>query len=323
MSFSFDNLAGLTPIGQSKPFPLLYGIKWRADGILKKRTPAEIGRAATQIQEAITSFKEESVAEETERYIKRLCEEGGWELHYLADDRSGDNYMPTEDEIRDLINNWPSWAADRPRIPAAEDIPDFDALQEVLCNGYPFDHIEDFSSAWEAEMYAVLALMKLEEAAAALYLPPEEKTDNGTLIYRSRHPWKTSAIVDAANLMIEATEIICWAERELSDVQLRKLRDEERDRLTEKIKVETLKENGRLGGNSRLPDNRKARKFVVCEWIKHRDAYDGNKSSFARVYVKRVFNEFEVIITEKQMREVWLKDDPLSTSKRAGLLEGG
>ncbi len=55
---------------------------------------------------------------------------------------------------------------------------------------------------------------------------------------------------------------------------------------------------------------RAAMEFVVAEWKKHRDEYAGNKSEFSRHYVKRVFNELGITVTEKQMREVWLKDPP-------------
>lgn len=53
---------------------------------------------------------------------------------------------------------------------------------------------------------------------------------------------------------------------------------------------------------------RVAKVFVQREWAMHRAAYDNNKSAFSRHYVKRVLNELDVNITEKQMREIWLKD---------------
>lgn len=68
--------------------------------------------------------------------------------------------------------------------------------------------------------------------------------------------------------------------------------------------------------------NHKARAFVETEWAKHRAAYDNNKSAFSRDYVKRVFNELDVTVTEKQMREVWLKDTP-SASKPDGMSANG
>lgn len=68
--------------------------------------------------------------------------------------------------------------------------------------------------------------------------------------------------------------------------------------------------------------HRQAKAFVVAEWGLHRIAYDNNKSAFTRDYVKRVLNEMDVHVTEKQMREVWLKDTP-PASKPDGLPAGG
>jgi hypothetical protein len=51
-----------------------------------------------------------------------------------------------------------------------------------------------------------------------------------------------------------------------------------------------------------------AKKFVQDEWEKHAQAYDWNKSEFARHYVRRLLNERQVKVTEKQLRDVWLKD---------------
>ena len=56
--------------------------------------------------------------------------------------------------------------------------------------------------------------------------------------------------------------------------------------------------------------HRKAREFVRAEWGLHRSNYDNNKSAFARDYVRRVWNEMNVSVTEKQLREVWLRDAP-------------
>ena len=52
-----------------------------------------------------------------------------------------------------------------------------------------------------------------------------------------------------------------------------------------------------------------AKAFVQAEWQAHRSAYSENKSDFARAYARRVLNEFGFRIGEKQMREVWLKDE--------------
>ena len=54
--------------------------------------------------------------------------------------------------------------------------------------------------------------------------------------------------------------------------------------------------------------------FVKAEWAKHRTAYRGNKSEFARAYSRRVLNEHGVKVTDKQIREVWLKNPPIASN---------
>jgi hypothetical protein len=62
---------------------------------------------------------------------------------------------------------------------------------------------------------------------------------------------------------------------------------------------------------------RAAFEWVIAEWVAHSAAYEGNKSAFARDYSRRVKLEHGISITEKQMREVWLRDTP-SASTPAG-----
>jgi nicotinic acid phosphoribosyltransferase len=66
------------------------------------------------------------------------------------------------------------------------------------------------------------------------------------------------------------------------------------------------KEMKRRGG-MRYAKNKEPKLFVQSEWLKHKEAYENNKTDFVEKYRKRVWNEYEVKITEKQMREVWLK----------------
>ena len=54
--------------------------------------------------------------------------------------------------------------------------------------------------------------------------------------------------------------------------------------------------------------------FLKAEWAKHRLAYQGNKSEFARVYSRLVLNEHGVKVTDKQIREVWLKNTPVASN---------
>lgn len=51
----------------------------------------------------------------------------------------------------------------------------------------------------------------------------------------------------------------------------------------------------------------KAKTFIQGEWERHRRDYGGNKSAFARGYVSRLKRELGVDVTEKTIRERWLK----------------
>lgn len=56
-----------------------------------------------------------------------------------------------------------------------------------------------------------------------------------------------------------------------------------------------------------------AREWIWSEWIAYRNDYDDNKTAFSRDYVKRLKNEHGVTITDRQMREVWLKTAPVAS----------
>jgi hypothetical protein len=52
---------------------------------------------------------------------------------------------------------------------------------------------------------------------------------------------------------------------------------------------------------------RKAMDFVKVEWERYKDDYENNKSAFARDYSRRVLNEYGIKVTERNLRERWLK----------------
>lgn len=90
------------------------------------------------------------------------------------------------------------------------------------------------------------------------------------------------------------------------------------DRLNEGFKKLRAVKNANLLHSK----GREAKLFVRNEWKLHSAEYKENKSSFARVYVRRVREKFDVTVTEKQLREVWLKHNP-PTSRPAGMLADG
>lgn len=76
------------------------------------------------------------------------------------------------------------------------------------------------------------------------------------------------------------------------------------------------KKQASAGGYAKYKKHPTAKEFVQHEWLQHSEAYEGNKSAFARDYVRRVKNELDVTVTEKTLREVWLRT-PVA-SKQAG-----
>lgn len=82
------------------------------------------------------------------------------------------------------------------------------------------------------------------------------------------------------------------------------------------------KEDARMKALKGHSKRRMAKGFVISEWEAHREAYGYNKSAFARDYTRRVFHEYSISVTEKQMREVWLLD-ALPASKPDGLQADG
>lgn len=75
-------------------------------------------------------------------------------------------------------------------------------------------------------------------------------------------------------------------------------------------------DSARAKADKRFAPYRKAEAFVKKAWSEEKQNYNNNKSDFVRTYVKIVANKFNdakgspLKITEKQMREVWLKDSP-------------
>ena len=145
----YKNLEELGPYGLSKPFMGLFSVKWRADQILKKRGIDEWKNAAPVLQCWISELKESRLKEDVDHYIHErsawLSIEGGWELAYLERDPFDLDQVDkavTEDEIRNLLRNWPPCAEEKPDFPTKADLNDLDALQDILCSGYPYDDIE-------------------------------------------------------------------------------------------------------------------------------------------------------------------------------------
>lgn len=312
----------------STPYRGLYLVKWRAGQLLKKRSAAAINAAAAWLDVNMAEFKEATTAEETEKYIHDrasfLSTEGGWELAYLPMDHDeywyGVRRSVSYDEIRHLLENWPSYADVQPDLPSSEDIDDLYALGEILCNGYPYDSIDGCEGASETELYAVLALMQLDYAASDIRASRGEHEIVGAVSENEQ----SRRLIRAANHIIEATETICYAERNLSEEQSRLRRESLQDEVVKAARVAVA----RAGGRARHGASNEAREWVRVQWQEHRQAYENNKSEFARHYMALVRERFvtrkgaPLRITDKTIREVWLSDSP-AAGKTAGQQAAG
>jgi uncharacterized membrane protein len=315
VSSYFTHLERIPSQSLSTPFPGLWAVQWRAGKILKSRSTAARTEAAIWLEQSIAEHKETITAQAIEEYIHRrasvLVEEGGWELGYLPIDADeywhGVRAPVSYGEIRHLLENWPADADDRLGLPTTEDIDDLWALGEILCSGSPYDDIGGCEGASEAEMYAVLALMQLELAASAMSGCRNAAASSSPVAAST-----VKKLIQAANHIVSATEAICYAERNVSDEQSRILREQMR----EDVLKSARKAVARAGGEARHGASKQAREWVQSEWRTHREAYEHNKSEFARHYMALIRDKFvtragePLKITDKTIREVWLADSP-------------
>ncbi|MGJ7533908.1 hypothetical protein [Variovorax sp. ZT5P30] len=295
-----------------KHFPALPAVRWRAERILKNRTEEQIDRAAEAVEEWIGELRAQRHAEATEEFIKseaaRIYYQGGWELQYLpggTEDPDGYPIPYSEQDIRHLLENWPSWADDRPSFPK-DDMADFDTLEEVLNSEYPYGPVEGFESAVDAEFYAVLALTKVTEAEWRLHIN-EKQTENGIRIHAGELPWKVSDAVAVGALLVEAMEIICHAERNLSDAQLSKMRADMHAKLEMQIRQDARTEIGKAGAAAKLAkDPKQFEKAAVREcwnaWQADPSRYKG-VAAFARDMLQKFERLESQPVIERWCRE--------------------
>ena len=92
-----------------------------------------------------------------------------------------------------------------------------------------------------------------------------------------------------------------------------------------RLKLQTLElsakvrsAQARKGGLEKSAEIRLAREYVVAEWLEKSNAYGNNKSAFARDYVRLIRQKYTdrngdpLSVTEKTIREVWLKVSPVA-----------
>lgn len=89
------------------------------------------------------------------------------------------------------------------------------------------------------------------------------------------------------------------------------------------VKRATLSERATVAASARHQKTNQARDWVRMEWGQHAQAYGGNKSEFSRHYARRLANERGVTVTEKTIRESWLRDTPSASKPPRLQADGG
>lgn len=323
---SLDKLGGY----RDRPFPNFARVHVGALGLLYEQSVEVVEIATSEIKNAIDDFKKTYVLDATERQMGRLYEEGGWELAYLPGSNE-ENFYPTRDEILELIHNWPCDAADQLCLPVHDDIDDLEALRGLILDDRfhhfvkrPYSGRGISAQISAAEAFAVLALIKLDEAASFL-LKPEIAVKKGRHARSNSTRWKKETLISASNLVIEATEIVFFAREQLSIEEQYKLRTKERETSLSQAEFEASARTklSKLALAARYAPNAEARDFVRKAWFLEREHYQHNKSKFVRSYVDIVANKFKDLkgnplkVTKKQIYEVWLRDSP-ATGTPAG-----
>lgn len=270
--------------------------------ILCDRTPIELTAAAKLIQEAIDEQQAWYVEDELEQRVQDLVEHGGWELKYLREGALG-----TEDEIRDLLKYW-SAAMDEPSgLPGPEDLASIDALRECIGDVWKQDGDVICVGPYRLKHIEVLALVSLMLICQAVHTA--SNTDK-------LHHSQSHDLIVIGKATVEVLQIYRLIELLRLEAEIKAAKVAETPEVLAAAISKVMTERAASAANKRHKPMNNARRWVEAEWRLHRDEYKNNKSDFSRTYVKQVLQKFEdskgdpLSISEKTIKEVWLKDNP-------------
>jgi hypothetical protein len=138
--------------------------------------------------------------------------------------------------------------------------------------------------------------------------------------------WRALRVMELAVDFVKDHRAVATELTQLKQEQS-KVRELERKKYSAEIEaaiVATERTNfSSKGVNNRHATSREAKRWVQEEWEKHRGSYKENKSDFARTYVSLVCKKCKknngdpFTVTEKQMREVWLRNTPSASTQAA------
>ena len=265
------------------------GIGLRALRMLKRRDLTEVISLAKKIQKIIDSEIDAYIKNEMNSLEKDLSENGG----------DPGRYFPTGSQH--TVEGWST------ELPERDALSDLDALSNFLESGEERGKQFIQLGCYQAEaheLYAVLALMTICEAS---HSNPSPLSIKGTFCIEELIRKQT---IENAKATIHAVKIMAYAEKVELEAQINKALAGEIPKLLAKAVEKRISDRATKAAQKKWTKNDHAMNFVIAEWERNHTAYEGNKTAFSRDYVRRVFNEFQVQITEKTMREFWLKGHP-------------
>jgi hypothetical protein len=209
------------------------------------------------------------------------------------------------------LDNWPTGEAE-PDYLKEDDFSDVEALRTVTSTGGL--GTLDSEHSYPVQCAAVLALMAAAECIATMACPEEDLGFHEDGPIAARLACAANDAIRAALALGYANELAAIAESEAAaaaDVE------------------ETIAESQRRFSEERARKAAKARhehlkptiQFIRTEWEEHRQAYNLNKTDFARTYVELVRGKYRdrrgdpLKVTIKTITDVWLAP---SASKQAG-----
>ena len=302
----FDNFDPLTGDVPGFPFSELWGIVAQARVILKGSSSDDIRNIERDLDILIADAKTECAHIWLDQHVTQVIKDGSWELNYLPPGTAA-----THQSVRYLLENWPDSAVE-PDYLTEDDLSNVEALRMAISMGDVSKL--DSERSYPVKCAAVLALMKAANCLESMECPEE---DLGT-----HEDGPTAArILSAANDAIEAALAIGYASELVTLSDSLAEAAEDLAETIEEAQQRFSKERARKAAIARHMYIKPAVQYVQSEWVKHREAYDFNKTDFARTYVELIRDKYRdkrgdpLQVTIKTITDVWLAP---SASKPTG-----
>lgn len=302
----FDNFDPLTGDVPGFPFAQLWTIVSEARIVLAGMSVDDIRNIESDLDTLIFDTKWELASICLDDHVAEVLEKKSWELQHLPEGVS-----PTDKTVRHLLENWPK-GEDEPDYLREDDFSDVEALRTIISAGGL--GTLDSEHSYPVQCAAVLALMAAAKCIATMTCPEKDlgSHEDGPI---------AAGLASAANDAIEAALALGYAN------ELAALAESEAAAAADF--AETIAERQRRFSEERARKAAKARhehlkpaiQFIRTEWEEHRQAYNLNKTDFARTYVELVRAKYRdrrgdpLKVTIKTVTDVWLAP---SASKQAG-----